>query len=161
MRVGRVLAAGAALVVAVLAASGCGPLGGESGYVSRTNGACEKAAAEIDELPEPREAGEAIGYALDVFTRTDRLVSQLREAALPDEDADALRSRWLDPAQRSLEAFRPELERIRAASVARDEAATRRGLAALEQLGRQGVDGSLLADYGLTECVPLFAPTDR
>jgi len=101
-------------------------------------------------------ARSVIVVALNYYTDLDLAVSSLNTMALPAADADQIRARWFKPAQRSLEAFRSNLETIRKASVDGDSGLVDQQLALLQHVGSQGVDAQYLKSLGVSRCLPLF-----
>lgn len=141
-------------VVGGLLVAGCAA--SRSSFAAEANRICARADRHIAAIPRPTAAARGISYALSYYTNVDLAVSNLRRLRLPSRDAAALRARWLDPAQRALAAFRPQLQRIRLASLAGDEATVDTWLRRLRHVGRTGVDGRYLASVGVVKCLPLF-----
>jgi hypothetical protein len=148
---GLALAAASSLLLA-----GCVFGTSRESFVSGADRACRRTADRIAALARPSDPRDAMGYAIDVYTEKDRLLTHLNEMNLPGEDAAALRERWLDPASRDLQEFRPHLTALRQAVRKGDGDGVRAQLDALATVGTGGVDDGMLAAYGLDRCRQLF-----
>lgn len=134
--------------------SGCGA--SKDDFVADADRACRGSAHRIESKTPSLFPARSIAYAIDVFQEKDRLLMQLREMNLPEADAQRLRSGWLDPAQRDLEAFYPELKVIRGAGADGDAETVAAQIDALGRAGSKGVDVAMLTDYGLDDCADFF-----
>jgi hypothetical protein len=76
--------------------------------------------------------------------------------SLPGTEAAEIKSRWLDPAQRSVAGFMRNLQIIRKASLDGDSGTVDRQLDELRHIGSQGVDAHYLRSLGVNRCIPLF-----
>jgi hypothetical protein len=134
--------------------TGCG--NSRSGFVSDANSECAKYQQRLDAKSPPKTTRAGIDYALNYYTDLDLAVSALREIRLPSADADAIHSRWLDPTQHALSAFRTNLQIIRKASLDDDSATVHKQLDELRHVGSKGVDAKYLESLGVSRCIPLF-----
>jgi hypothetical protein len=151
----RRLAAAVVAVAAVAALStGCSTT--RSKFVSNANDQCAKYGQRLNAKVHPKTTKAGIDYALNYYTDLDLAESALNEMSLPKSDAKQIKERWLDPAQRSLAAFRGNLQIIRKASIDGDSGTVDHQLDLLWHLGSKGVDAQYLKSLGVSRCIPLF-----
>jgi predicted small secreted protein len=154
VRTARPLAAIAAVASCATLLAGCGT--DRAGFVSDANSACAKYQQRLDGKPLPKTTRQGIDYALNYYTDLDLAVSALRTLSLPGTEAAEIKSRWLDPAQRSVAGFMRNLQIIRKASLDGDSGTVDRQLDELRHIGSQGVDAHYLRSLGVNRCIPLF-----
>lgn len=118
---------------------------------------CRNFAVADAKLPD-RGSVSAVDYAIGYYTVYNRLVTDLRERALPTADAARIRAGWLGPAQQALAGFRPQLAEIRSASRTNDTRRANALVTKLLRLGRVGVDSNLLRSLDIPACEPIFGP---
>jgi len=140
--------------VAAALLTGCSTT--RSKFVQNANNECAKYQQRLDAKSPPKSTRHGIDFALNYYTDLDLAVSALNTMALPSADASQIRDRWFKPAQRSLEAFRTNLETIRKASVDGDSGLVDEQLNLLLHVGSQGVDAQYLKSLGVSRCLPLF-----
>lgn len=117
---------------------------------------CSKAHQQIADLDSPPDVTE-LQYAISYYTELDRMLSSLREARLPSGRTGAdIRAKWLDPAQRSLEDFRPELAAIRTATNRGDTDMSQELVRRLQEVMSSGVDTGYVHKIGATSCTEFF-----
>lgn len=143
----------AVAAIAVLLA-GCSTT--RSKFVSNANKQCAKYEHRLKAKVLPKTTKAGINYALNYYTDLDLAESALNEMALPSADAKDIKDRWLHPAQRSLAAFRKNLQIIRKASMDGDSTTVDHQLDLLWHLGSKGVDADYLKSLGVSRCIPLF-----
>lgn len=148
--------AAAALAVAAIAVMLTGCSTTRSKFVSSANDQCAKYEQRLKAKSLPKTTKAGINYALNYYTDLDLAESALNEMSLPKADAKDIRDRWLRPAQRSLAAFRGNLQIIRKASMDGDSGTVDRQLDLLWHLGSKGVDAQYLKSLGVTQCIPIF-----
>jgi uncharacterized protein YceK len=144
----------AVLGTAVALLTGCSTT--RSKFVSNANDQCVKYQQRLDAKAPPKTTRHGIDYALNYYTDLDLAVSALNTMALPSADAKQIRDRWFKPAQRSLAAFRTNLETIRKASMDGNSGLVDQQLSLLQHVGSQGVDAHYLESLGVSRCIPLF-----
>lgn len=150
-----------ALVTASLAATclvlavGCSAPSPRS-FADTADGACAKAQKEIAKLETPPHVTE-LHYAITYYTQLDRMVAELREARLPSGSAgQEIRDKWLDPAQRSLDDFFPELTAIRTATQRGDTDRSEELVRRLHEITSVGVDQDYVKKLGSSTCTEFF-----
>lgn len=143
---------------AALLLSGCGIGTNRAGFVKAANKACSANYHGLQAKAHPKTTKQGIDFALNYYAGLDLAVSTLHEMSKPSHDAKQLDSRWIDPAQHSLDGFKPNLVTIRAASNSGDAKVVDEQLFKLRHVIGQGVDQNYLRSYGLNQCVPLFSP---
>jgi hypothetical protein len=148
--------AAAIAVVAATAAMLTGCSTTRSKFVSSANDQCAKYEQRLNAKVLPKTTKAGIDYALNYYTDLDLAESALNEMSLPKADAKEIQDRWLKPAQRSLSAFRSNLQIIRKASMDGDSGTVDHQLDLLWHLGSKGVDGQYLKSLGVSRCIPLF-----
>lgn len=148
--------AAAFVAVAAIAALSTGCSTTRSKFVSNANDQCAKYEQRLKAKALPKTTKAGIDYALNYYTDLDLAESALNEMSLPKADAKEIKERWLNPAQRSLAAFRSNLQIIRKASMDGDSGTVDHQLDLLWHLGSKGVDAQYLKSLGVSSCIPIF-----
>jgi hypothetical protein len=138
------------LLVLPLLLAGCG--GGDddakADYVAAASAVCERGEAEADALTAPTGTEGLADYADEVVRIADAVREDLEALEPPEDDAEELRTRVLEPFADVVEQGRSFAEQVRAAG---DD--TAKLLPLLSEAPDAGeVDVEYLREYGLDAC---------
>ena len=144
----------ALLLSTALLLTGCGGDGEDQKavFVEEATAICTDAAEQTEALTFPTSAEEFAPYAEELVGIAEEAQRELSELALPEDDAEELQTRVLDPFADVVEEGRTFAEQVRAAGD--DQAAL---LPLVSQVPDAGeVDLEYLRSYGLSTCADVI-----
>lgn len=150
------LAAGAVSGLALLSGCGSTPIS-KADYVSKANAVCTDAGNKIKALGRPTDKSKISGYFDGIVNAEQGTIDGIKKLGYPKGDKDQITSKFLQPAQRQIDAFNGSRANIEQDVQTGNRADAQKLLAQVDKssgASSQSING-FLRSYGLTTCASL------